>query len=64
MCFSFMISMAARCSEVCGWGHDSLPAEVREGGREGEREGESERGIERGMEGGRDGEGGRERGWE
>ena len=26
MCFSFMISMAARCSEVCGCGHDSLPA--------------------------------------
>lgn len=26
MCFSFMISMAARCSDVWGWGHDSLPA--------------------------------------
>ena len=26
MCFSFIISMAARCSEVCGCGHDSLPA--------------------------------------
>lgn len=26
MCFSFMISMAARCSDVCGCGHDSLPA--------------------------------------
>lgn len=26
MCFSFMISMAARCSEVWGWGHDSFPA--------------------------------------
>lgn len=30
MCFSFMISMAAKCSDVWGWGHDSLPA-----GREG-----------------------------
>ncbi len=27
MCLSFMISMAAKCSDVCGWGHDSLPAE-------------------------------------
>ena len=26
MCFSFMISMAARCSDVCGWGQDSFPA--------------------------------------
>jgi len=26
MCCSFMISMAAKCSEVCGCGHDSLPA--------------------------------------
>mmetsp|Transcript_17722 Transcript_17722/g.45805 ORF Transcript_17722/g.45805 Transcript_17722/m.45805 type:complete len:208 (+) Transcript_17722:801-1424(+) len=26
MCFSFMISTAARCSEVCGCGHGSLPA--------------------------------------
>ena len=31
MCFSFMISMAAKCSEVWGCGHDSLPA--REGGK-------------------------------
>jgi hypothetical protein len=29
MCFSFMISIAARCSEVWGWGQDSLPAENR-----------------------------------
>uniref|UniRef100_A0A0E9XF51 Uncharacterized protein n=1 Tax=Anguilla anguilla TaxID=7936 RepID=A0A0E9XF51_ANGAN len=26
MCFSFIISMAARCSDVCGCGHDSFPA--------------------------------------
>ena len=26
MCFNFMISMAAKCSEVCGCGHDSFPA--------------------------------------
>ena len=26
ICLSFIISMAARCSEVCGWGHDSFPA--------------------------------------
>lgn len=26
MCFSFMISMAAKCSDVWGWGHDSFPA--------------------------------------
>lgn len=26
MCFSFMISIAAKCSDVCGWGHDSFPA--------------------------------------
>jgi len=26
MCFSFMISIAAKCSDVCGCGHDSLPA--------------------------------------
>ena len=26
MCLSFMISMAARCSLVCGCGHDSFPA--------------------------------------
>ena len=26
MCLSFMISIAARCSEVCGWGQVSLPA--------------------------------------
>lgn len=26
MCFSFMISTAAKCSEVCGWGQDSFPA--------------------------------------
>jgi hypothetical protein len=26
MCFSFMISTAAKCSDVCGCGHDSLPA--------------------------------------
>ena len=28
-CFSFMISMAAKCSDVCGWGQDSLPAEKK-----------------------------------
>lgn len=28
MCFNFMISIAAKCSEVWGWGHDSLPAET------------------------------------
>ena len=26
MCFSFIISMAAKCSLVWGWGQDSLPA--------------------------------------
>ena len=26
MCCSFMISTAARCSDVCGCGHGSLPA--------------------------------------
>eukprot|EP00123_Amoebidium_parasiticum_P012219 comp21201_c0_seq1/m.28805 comp21201_c0_seq1/g.28805 ORF comp21201_c0_seq1/g.28805 comp21201_c0_seq1/m.28805 type:complete len:353 (+) comp21201_c0_seq1:732-1790(+) len=26
MCLSFMISIAARCSDVCGCGHDSFPA--------------------------------------
>ena len=26
ICFNFMISMAARCSEVCGWGQVSLAA--------------------------------------
>lgn len=26
MCLSFMISTAARCSDVCGCGHGSLPA--------------------------------------
>ena len=26
MYLSFMISMAARCSDVCGWGQDSFPA--------------------------------------
>merc|ERR1719158_2131750 len=26
MCFNRMISTAAKCSEVCGCGHDSLPA--------------------------------------
>ena len=26
MCSSFMISTAARCSDVCGWGHVSFPA--------------------------------------
>ena len=26
MCWSFIISTAARCSEVCGCGHGSLPA--------------------------------------
>lgn len=30
MCFSFIISIAAKCSEVCGWGHDSLPAGITE----------------------------------
>ena len=65
--FNFMISMAARCSEVCGCGHDSLPAGVesrREGEREGEREMEGREGGGRGEEGeGRRGrEGGRERG--
>jgi hypothetical protein len=25
MCLSFMISMAAKCSDVCGCGHDSFP---------------------------------------
>ena len=29
MCFNFIISTAAKCSEVWGWGHDSLPAEIR-----------------------------------
>ena len=24
-----MISMAAKCSDVCGWGQDSLPAEKK-----------------------------------
>ena len=49
MCFSFMISMAARCSDVCGCGQDSLPAVVwKKGeGRE-EREGEGREGVERG----------------
>ena len=28
MCFNFIISTAAKCSEVWGWGHDSLPAEI------------------------------------
>ena len=27
MCFNFIISIAARCSEVWGWGQDSFPAE-------------------------------------
>lgn len=26
MCFSFIISIAAKCSDVCGCGHDSFPA--------------------------------------
>lgn len=26
ICFSFIISIAAKCSDVWGWGHDSLPA--------------------------------------
>ncbi len=26
ICFNFIISMAAKCSEVWGWGQDSLPA--------------------------------------
>ena len=29
MCFNFMISMAAKCSDVCGCGHDSLPAKEK-----------------------------------
>ena len=29
MCFSLMISMAAKCSDVCGWGQDSFPAVKR-----------------------------------
>ena len=41
ICFNFMISMAAKCSDVCGCGQDSLPAA---GGREGEREGGREGG--------------------
>ena len=28
MCFSFIISTAAKCSDVWGCGHDSLPAET------------------------------------
>lgn len=26
MFLNFMISTAAKCSDVCGWGHDSFPA--------------------------------------
>ena len=59
MCFNFMISMAARCSEVCGCGHDSLPAGV-ESRREGEREMER-REMERREGGGRRGGGGKKR---
>ena len=29
MCFNFIISTAARCSEVWGWGQDSFPAEKK-----------------------------------
>ena len=32
MCFNFMISMAAKCSDVCGWGQDSFPAEKKKNG--------------------------------
>ena len=56
MCFSFMISMAARCSDVWGCGQDSLPAVVWKGeeGREGrDKEGKGRERIERGIEEGR-----------
>ena len=58
-----MISMATRCSEDCGCGHDSLPAGVesrREGEREGERGGRGGgRGGDEGMREGRREDGGR-----
>ena len=63
MCFSFMISMAARCSDVWGCGQDSLPAVVWKGeeGREGrDEEGKGRERIEREIEEGR-GKKGKER---